>query len=201
MSGEVKRKKSKRRKADAGINTRDQILDITERLLYEKGYMGMSLSEVAQHIGIRQAALYYYFPQGKEQLCLEVAHRSMEKDVQGFASSIASQKTATEQLKAVAQWIVSKPKRTDKVIIDMSRFVNAEHQAILGENFIKKLYLPIHNLLLWGIENGEFRRHDAAATTWLFLSMLNGLETSHAAIDTHKLATAFVETLIEGIHA
>jgi AcrR family transcriptional regulator len=54
------------RNAD-GQRTRQAILDAALRLFGEKGYFGTTLRDVASAVGVRESALYNYFP-GKEAL-------------------------------------------------------------------------------------------------------------------------------------
>ena len=50
-----------------GQRTRQAILDAALGLSAEKGYFGTSLRDVAGAVGVRESALYNYFP-GKEAL-------------------------------------------------------------------------------------------------------------------------------------
>lgn len=50
-----------------GQRTRQAILDAALALFAEKGYFGTSLRDVARAVGVRESALYHYFP-GKEAL-------------------------------------------------------------------------------------------------------------------------------------
>jgi AcrR family transcriptional regulator len=59
-----------------GQRTRQAILDAALELFAEKGYFGTSLRDVAAAVGVRESALYNYFP-GKEALfeALITAHQ------------------------------------------------------------------------------------------------------------------------------
>ena len=50
-----------------GQRTRQAILDAALGLFADKGYFGTSLRDVATAVGVRESALYNYFP-GKEAL-------------------------------------------------------------------------------------------------------------------------------------
>ncbi|MFE0256727.1 TetR family transcriptional regulator [Streptomyces sp. NPDC059010] len=50
----------------AGV-TRQRILDAASVLFAERGYSGTSMRDLAQHLGMTSAALYYHFP-AKEEL-------------------------------------------------------------------------------------------------------------------------------------
>jgi AcrR family transcriptional regulator len=188
------------RKSAANENTREQVLRVTEQLLYDRGFMGTSMAVIADQIGVRQAALYYHFPKGKEELCLEVAFRALERDGQGFFQATQNHRTARAKLKAIASWVLNKPVRTDRIITDMARFVGHEYQQSMGEMFMVKLFAPVLTILDHGVANQEFKPHDTTATAWLFLSMLNGFEQTNPMVASYGLAHLFVDTLVDGIH-
>jgi TetR/AcrR family transcriptional repressor of nem operon len=43
-------------------STRDQILDIAQRLIQSRGYNAFSFSDLAKELGIRTASVHYHFP-------------------------------------------------------------------------------------------------------------------------------------------
>jgi AcrR family transcriptional regulator len=48
--------------------TRRHILQAAEELFIAKGYKGVAMKDVAEAVQVTTAALYYYFPEGKEEL-------------------------------------------------------------------------------------------------------------------------------------
>ena len=65
-----------------GRQTRQTILDAALELFADNGYFGTSLRDVAAAVGVRESALYNYFP-GKEALfeALLAAHRDSKAEV------------------------------------------------------------------------------------------------------------------------
>src|SRR3954464_1188610 len=65
-----------------GQRTRQAILDAARDLFAEKGYFGTSLRDVAAAVGVRESALYNYFP-GQDALfeALLAAHRESKTEV------------------------------------------------------------------------------------------------------------------------
>lgn len=51
--------------------TRDKILETAARLFSQRGYFGVSMSQIAEEVGITKAALYYHFD-GKEEIYLTI---------------------------------------------------------------------------------------------------------------------------------
>jgi AcrR family transcriptional regulator len=45
-----------------------RVLDVAEGLFIDRGYHAITLRDIADELGIKQASLYYHFPGGKEEL-------------------------------------------------------------------------------------------------------------------------------------
>jgi len=54
-----------------------RVLDAAEQLFIQHGYAAVTLRTIADALGMRQASLYYHFPEGKEQLFVAMATRSL----------------------------------------------------------------------------------------------------------------------------
>ena len=59
-------------------NTRTAIMDLAEEMILDRGFNGFSYSTVSSSMGIRNAAIHYYFP-GKSDLGVAVVQRSHER--------------------------------------------------------------------------------------------------------------------------
>ncbi|KAA1373093.1 TetR/AcrR family transcriptional regulator [Aeromicrobium fastidiosum] len=59
-------------------HTRQRIIDSAARVLYEKGYSGTRLSDVAADSGVGVANIYYYFP-SRDELIAQVMLAGMEE--------------------------------------------------------------------------------------------------------------------------
>ena len=57
-------------------NAREQILQTTCDLLEKQGYHATGLNEIVKESGAPKGSLYYYFPEGKEQLTAEAVLQS-----------------------------------------------------------------------------------------------------------------------------
>lgn len=52
------------------IKPKDVLIDTASRLFMVRGYCGVGLNDIIEESGIPKGSLYYYFPEGKEQLAI-----------------------------------------------------------------------------------------------------------------------------------
>ena len=81
-------------------------MDVAEAHLARQGYMGVSLEAIAGEVGVSKPALYYHFPGGKEQLFVEIAHRSLDRIRAGLESSMGRAGSGAGKLSAAARWLM-----------------------------------------------------------------------------------------------
>jgi len=105
--------------------TYQRILDASERLFSELGYRAVTLQDIAKAVEMRHASLYYYAPQGKEQLYIEVMERSFKRHGEGLTNAvIEAGDDFRAQIHAVAHWFATHPP------IDLGRIVRSDMPSI-----------------------------------------------------------------------
>lgn len=116
-----------------------RIVDAAGALFAERGYAGVSLPDVAKAVGMRHASLYYYVPDGKEQLYMEVMERSFKHHREGLTNAIIEAgEDFRAQIHAVAVWFANHPP------IDLGRMVRSDMPELAPENARK--------LTEWGLD-------------------------------------------------
>lgn len=180
-------------------------MDVAEAHLARKGYMGVSLEAIAGEVGVSKPALYYHFPGGKEQLFVEIAHRSLERIRAGLESSMGRAEGGAGKLGAAARWLMEEGARGHPVneMRDVARFSSEEHHAALATGFCRSLYGPLHGAISDAVASGEFREGDPAAMTWAFLGLVSGMldvsgVPAGAGKDSETMADEMVGIFLRG---
>ena len=69
---------------------RQRVLDAAEALFLERGYTAITLRDIADDLGLKQASLYYHFPEGKEQLFMTMSERLFDRHAHGLNAAMAA---------------------------------------------------------------------------------------------------------------
>ena len=87
------------------MEKRERILEEAEKLFSQKGYYGLSLSELLARCDIPKGSFYYYFPLGKIQLIQETLRYSYSKMINGIRKNLFTQKTALAAYERMAEYL------------------------------------------------------------------------------------------------
>jgi AcrR family transcriptional regulator len=80
------------------MNTEQTILRVAEKLFIEKGYMGVSCTEIAKGAGVNHAMVYYYF-RTKEKLFDQIFEQKAVQLLDFFVEAFEKELTFFEKLK------------------------------------------------------------------------------------------------------
>ena len=81
---------------------REQILQTTTALLEKQGYYGTGLNEIIRESGSPKGSLYYYFPDGKEQIAAEAVIQSGNETAERIRAGLGESGSAS---KAVSDFV------------------------------------------------------------------------------------------------
>ncbi|WP_232696902.1 TetR/AcrR family transcriptional regulator [Brevibacillus daliensis] len=76
------------------INTKDKLLNAASKLFSTQGYYSTSLSQITKESNAPRGSIYYYFPEGKEQLAREAIKKTGEKIKSYMEESLALKEDA-----------------------------------------------------------------------------------------------------------
>jgi len=74
-------------------DTRARMLETAARLLRQRGYHGMAVSDVLVESGAPRGSLYFHFPGGKDQLVLEATRDAIDQATAALRQALAAEKT------------------------------------------------------------------------------------------------------------
>ena len=95
------------------MTTREQIIELADQLIREKGYNAFSFSDISIAVGIKKASIHYHFSQKSD-----LGKAVIEKHIETLRDVIAlnQNKTPLKQLEAFIQ-IYCQAKKEDKICI------------------------------------------------------------------------------------
>lgn len=205
----VKKRFNEERPAPASDReTRQQILDAAKQLFLAKGYKGVSMKDVAEAVQVTSAALYYHFPDGKQEIFFSVIQMMLEEWSRGALLAIAPAKGLRERLNRLTEYFFTLPiDRFAFLVRDMHenvlRSTNRSMVLQIRDSFMQH----VTDIFQQAIDEGEITQDIPAE---LLASMYEGMSTSllrnkHMAIggaanlDAGQLAALIVSVLLNGI--
>ena len=185
-------------------DAKQRVLDTAEMLFMQRGYNAITLRDIAEELGIRQASLYYHFPRGKEQLYVEVAQRAFERHRQGMVRALAEAgPDFARQLQAVADWFATQPEMNLGSMMHSDMPALSEEQArYLGQVAYDCLFEPLHNAFIAAHERGEIRYINPNVLTGSFLAILDGMSYSTRSMDRpsrEEMIADVISVLLDGL--
>ena len=181
-----------------------RVLDVAEGLFIDRGYNAITLRDIADELGIKQASLYYHFPGGKEELFMAMAVRLFERHREGLARALESDRDDLRaQLRAVAAWFSSQQpvKMLGMLHADMPA-LSAEHTEQLARMAHSALFQPLRTAFVAAEERGEIRAMHPDLLAGSFLWLMDGLsygQTRIGAPPRAAMAEDVISMLLDGL--
>lgn len=189
----------------ASTESRDRVLDAAEKLFMERGYADVSMRDIANALGVRQAALYYHAPEGKSQLYREVVERHMAHHRAGLEQAIQKAPPELEaQLRAVAGWLFS---QLPIDLIHMLRTDAAQVSPTYAEEMLKHIahaiISPIRDIFIAAQQRGEIRDGDPNGLAGMVVALMNWSsfldQTFDMGFPSEVLINQTLDVLLNGI--
>src|SRR5687768_11075928 len=68
-------------------DSRERLIDTAAQLMWQQGYHATGLNQIVQESGAPKGSLYFHFPGGKEQLCVEALKTAGRRITEGLEKS------------------------------------------------------------------------------------------------------------------
>lgn len=179
--------------------TNQQILYYARFFLQSRGYNGFSYRDIAQKLGIKNAAIHNYYPK-KEDLVAALLEESRKEINANFSRAVESGSSVREQLQSYFDYTLKDFDEGRYICPPGSVLIN---HAELPDKVQKQNTLLLEEIISWfarvllaGLEKGEFRfsgsadaRAEMIAGTLIGtrqLSMIKGRKTLSDTISLIK---------------
>lgn len=157
-----------------------RVLDVAEQFFMEKGYAAVSLRDIADALGMRQASLYYHFPEGKEQLYVAVAERVFERHRAGMEDALgAVPPRLRDQLQAVADWFGTQASINflGMMYADLPALGEANARRV-SQSAFQAMFGPLHTIFAHAQARGETRPLNPDLMAGFYIALLDGITFS-----------------------
>jgi AcrR family transcriptional regulator len=165
---------------------RNQILDVTQRLIYRRGYEQMSIQEILDELGISKGAFYHYFD--SKPALLEAVIERMLQEALTHLRPIADDPRlpALEKLQrffdVAAQWKTARK----ALLLEFVRAWYADHNAIVRHKWLAMMNRSAIPILVQifnqGVREGvlDVRYPDQVGS--VFLALMQGFGDAFAEL-------------------
>ncbi|MFF4259245.1 TetR/AcrR family transcriptional regulator [Streptomyces sp. NPDC001663] len=174
---------------------RDAILNTTAELAAERGVRSVTMSQIAEQVGIGRATLYKYFPD-VETILLAWHDRQIAEHLEQLAEVRDQVDGVGEQLEAVLRAFahISRQSRGQHGT-EFAAFLHRDEQVAHAE---QQLHGMIRDLLAAGVQAGNFR--DDVAPDELATYCLHALSAA-ATLPSDAAADRLVAVTLSGLRA
>jgi AcrR family transcriptional regulator len=186
--------------------TEAMILAEACQLFATRGFDGTSIRDIANAVGISNAALYHYFAD-KDELLARIVISVIERQCAMMEQHISPDDTPTEKLRAFMRAYAEFFEGNMAESIASSRSFSALENPVQRERAIywrDRYENMLRAIIRDGMESGEFREGDVALTGRAVLSCLNWMYRWYSPDGTltpRDIVDAYAEILIGGIAA
>jgi TetR/AcrR family transcriptional regulator len=175
-----------------GSDTRARMLEVAETQFAQKGYEGAHLESIAQEVGVRKTALYYYF-ESKEALYTAVLERmlgALEEVVKtGLARDLPTAEKGTrlaEDLMALLEEHENYSQILIRIFVDRIPIDDSAIQPI-----VTRIVNSVLAFFSEGVKEGAFRKLSARH----FFQSVLGMAIFHYAGGTYSAALLGVDDI------
>ena len=192
----------------ADRKTKREILKAAEELFLAKGYKGVSMSAIADVVHVTPAALYYHFPNGKEELFAHMLRQVLEETTDQALQALASATDFRERLILLTQSLLAFPIDRFSMLFRDAR-EHLSHQDNQGplQEIARNLTQRTTAFFQEAEEAGEVSQQIPAFILALLhqgmcIALLNGRRLAPEQLHGHnarQLAEILVSALLDGI--
>ena len=181
---------------------RAEILHAALTAFREKGYHTTTLEDIAERVGIRNTALYHYFPD--KEAILYACHRESLGEVQELPAEAARRfTTPPEQLAFVIREhvrVMTETLEGSPLAFEVTALAPPHQAEVIAER--DRYERAVRRIIQRGQQQGVFRAADPKIATFAIMGAINWIARWYhpeGSIDTQKLGAEFAHHLVGGL--
>lgn len=180
---------------------RAEIVQAALEAFRERGYHHTTLEDIARRLGIRNTALYHYFPD-KDAILYE-CHRESLTEVQRIVEDARRRPTAAERLaKVIREHVVvmTETLQGSPLAFEVTALPPGQREEIIAAR--DHYERAIRTIIDDGIRTGEFRPLDAKLTAFAILGAINWIARWYrpdGQTSGRDLGSQFADYLVGGL--
>ena len=185
---------------------RERVIIVADRLFAERGYQPVTLRDIAQEVGIRHASLYYHFPQGKEELFVEVTARRMRQYREGLEHAIQAVPPHWQnRLHAAAYWLLGQlPMHLGRMLQSDMPLISDEAAEQLRLIVYESLMAPLSAIFRDALADhpDPAKRQRGVTLAGMFLSLIEGVDnlpSNYVTSSKQELVDTVLDVMLHGI--
>lgn len=193
-SPHVRRKRRRRR---------EEILHAALDAFRERGYHATTLDEIAGRLGLRKAALYYYFPD-KEAILYEGHRRSVEGVERILAEARRHERPIDQLGHAIREHVRLMTEQIEGLSLasEIPELAPAHHAEVLAAR--DRYERGLRSIIARGVRSGDLRPLDPKLAAFVVLGAVNWVARWYrpdGPVPAPELAAHFTEQLLGGLRA
>jgi AcrR family transcriptional regulator len=180
------------------LDSKEAVLDAAQRLIFQYGYSGFSMRDLAQQSGLAKATLYHHF-QDKHEIFMQVLERDLATVRDHVADAAATPGDIPARLRAVINaFFKLTTERGTLLFAILRQAVGMEREFLtLMRSYRDELHRPIVALLNEGIASGVIRPLDPEKATMCFFGILQVFTSRHLLMADLELDDKTVDFVLD----
>ncbi|WP_010097173.1 TetR/AcrR family transcriptional regulator [Ornithinibacillus scapharcae] len=158
------------------MDTRSQIIEIATNLFQQKGYQGVGISEILKSCNLTKGALYYHFPNGKEELliaCLNTMNEAITKSIKEiFKKHQTTQEAAEAMIEKLVVDFNQKGTITGYTFSSIVSGMDSMSEPV--RTACSSLYAEIQKIYSIKLQEDGISTDEANSMSWLMTASIEG---------------------------
>src|SRR3990172_9603202 len=150
----------------------NQIRAVGCRLLFEHGYAGMTMRQIAARLQMKAASLYYHFP-SKQHILFDLMETTASELLEGLRRIAESDDSAEQQLDAAIRWhVLFHTQKREEAFVSHSELRSLEPENLKTILKLRRDYDRLFDAILkQGQRQGTFQIEDISVVRNCILTM------------------------------